>query len=236
MILSKKSARIAGVWYLLLAIFTAFGWYCVRSVYVPGDATLTVSNILKSERIYRIGLVSSLIGETCFLFLANALYKLFKVVDENLTNLLIIFIVACVPVTFLNVLIQLAPALFSNKAEYLSAFGSSQLHTLAMIFMDMSVYGTYISGIFFGLWLLPFGWLIIKSGSGFISKAPGILLIAGCFCYLLNSFTAFLFPSYEEIISKGILVIATPAEISGILWLFLIRVRERNLTSIETNG
>lgn len=233
--LNEKSARIAGLWYLLLAIFTAFGWQCVKSVYVPGDAEVTVGNILASEGLYRIGLVSSLIGETCFLFLANALYKLFKYVDENLTNLLIIFIVACVPVTFLNVLIEFAPLLFSSNAEYLSGFGSSQLHMLAMMFMDMSEYGTYISGVFFGLWLFPLGRLIFKSGSGFISRAPGILLIAGCFCYLINSFTAFLFPSYEGIISKGISMIATPAEISGILWLFLIRVKDRNPASIETN-
>lgn len=231
--LDKKAARMAGLWYLLLAIFTALGWQIIKTEFiVSGNVEATFSNIQASEWLYRIGLVSTLIGETCFLLLANALYKLFKSVDEYLTNMLVLFIVACVPITFVNVLIQCAPVLFSSNPGYFSAFEPAQLHVLAITFLNLSEYGTYISGIFFGLWLFPLGRLIYKSGSGLIFKVPGILLIAGCFCYLINSFTAFIFPSFVEITSLGISMIATPAEIIGILWLFFLCAKDKKPISM----
>ncbi|MFH1632832.1 MAG: DUF4386 domain-containing protein, partial [Chloroflexota bacterium] len=92
---SNKTARIAGFWYLLVAIFGAFNDMFVKpKLYVSGDAAATVTNILASERLFRLGIMSNLITIICFLFLANALYKLFKSVDKDLVRLMVIFIMA----------------------------------------------------------------------------------------------------------------------------------------------
>lgn len=82
---NKKTSRIAGFWYLLVAIFGAFNGMFVNSkLYVSGNAAATINNILTSERLFRLGIMSSLITTICFLFLANELYKLFKSVDRDL--------------------------------------------------------------------------------------------------------------------------------------------------------
>src|SRR4051794_19185746 len=100
---NKKTARIAGVWYLFMAIFYSFSMIYVDSAfYVPGDAASTTNTILSSGWIFRLGLVSCLLGHICFLFLANALYKLFKSVDCDLARQMVIFIIAGVSVAFLN--------------------------------------------------------------------------------------------------------------------------------------
>jgi hypothetical protein len=59
--LNKKTARIAGLWYLLAAVFPVFSMMVVESkLYVTGDAAATVRNIMASAGLFRLGFVSSL--------------------------------------------------------------------------------------------------------------------------------------------------------------------------------
>jgi Domain of unknown function (DUF4386) len=71
----------------------------------------------------------------------------------------------------------------SNAA--LSGFGASQINALAMLFLELSSNVRSVNAIFFGLWLLPFGVLVIKSG--FIPRFLGLLLIIAGFSYRVGS-------------------------------------------------
>ena len=134
----KKTARGAGILYIIMDVFMIFGGMYVDSkIYVPGDAVATVSNILASEWLFRLGFVSNLVGLILQLFLVHALYELFKSVDKGQARLMVILIVAGVSVAFLNMLIQYAPILLLSGAEHLSAFNLAQLQTLSMVFFDM---------------------------------------------------------------------------------------------------
>ena len=223
---NKKASRIAGCWYLLVAIFGSFNTMFVDSkLYVSGDAAATVTNILASERLFRFGIVSNLICTICFLFLADALCKLFKSVDKDLVRLMVIFIIASVPVAYLETL-QLAPMLLLSGAGSLSAFEPAQLQALAMVFLDMNKQGSFIAYIFYSLWMFPLGLLIFKSGSSFIPKALGVLLMVGCFGYLVNFLVIFLSLDYEAIVSLW-MTIAIVAEILCILWLLIVGPRDQ---------
>ena len=61
------------------------------------------------------------------------------------------------------------------------------------LFAGMHHDGYLIAQIFFGLWLLPLGYLVLKSG--WFPAWIGALLIAGCFGYLVDTFATFLAPS-----------------------------------------
>ena len=231
---NKKTSRMAGFWYLLVAIFGSFNMMFVEpKLYVSGDAAATVTNILASERLFRLGILSNLITTVCFLFLANALYKLFKSVDKDLVRLMIIFIIASVPLAYLETL-KFAPSLLLSGAGYLSAFEPAQLQALAMVLLDMFKQGFNITYIFYGLWMFPLGLLIFKSGSGFIPKALGVLLMVGCFGYLVNFLEIFLFLNYKAITSLWI-TIAIIAEILCILWLLIKGPKEQKPASIQAN-
>jgi hypothetical protein len=79
--------------------------------------------------------------------------------------------------------------------------------------------------VFWGLWLLPFGYLVYKSG--FLPKILGILLMAGCFGYLVNFLGGFLFPQYASIgIAKFVSLPATLGEIGTCLWLLIIGLKK----------
>jgi hypothetical protein len=208
-------ARVAGFLYLLLAVFSAFSILYIPSLIVPGDAAVTVNNIMASESLYRISFVSGLIGQTVFILLVLVLYKLLKPVNKNHALLMVIFALVSVPIAMLNQLNQFAVLLLLSGADYLTVFTADQLQAQVMFFLDLSEHGVFIVQIFWGLWLLPFGYLVYKSG--FLPRILGVLLMIGCFGYLIDFFTFFLLPNFDAALSQftGI------GEILMALWLLI---------------
>lgn len=214
---NNKTAKIAGLIYLLVAVFGMFSMmYVDPKFYVPGDAAATAAKILASQGLFRLGVISNLACQISFLFLVHVLYKLLKSVDKDQARLMVILVVAGIPVACLNALNQFASLLILNNGEQLSAFNPAQLQALAMVFFDMYRHGIFIAEIFWGLWLFPFGWLVFKSG--FFPKALGVLLMVGCFGYLIEALVVLLFPAYRVITSPG-LAISAVAEFSFIFWV-----------------
>ena len=150
------------------------------------------------EQLFRLGFVSNLVGQILFLFLVLTLYNLLKSVDKGQARLMGILVVAGVSVVFHNSLNQYVPILLLSSAGHLSAFNPAQLQTLSMVYLDMYNHGNIIAEIFWGLWLIPLGLLVYKSG--FIPKALGVLLMIGCFGHLISFLSIFLFPGYNAIL------------------------------------
>jgi len=218
-----RNARTAGLLYLLMTICGAFSMiYVDPKFYVPDDPTATVTKILASESLFRIGIATSLASIVLFLFVAYALYKLFKSVDNELAMLMVILVVVSIPIG-LN-FNEFAPILLLKGAGYHSAFQAAQLQALAMTFLELQKNADLIGQVFWGLWLFPLGLLIIKSG--FIPKLLGILLIAGGLGYILNSLTFLLFPDYKFITSFGSLI-GFLSEILFIFWLLIKGVNNK---------
>jgi hypothetical protein len=100
-------------------------------------------------------------------------------------------------------------------------FTSDQVNAQVMLFMDISRNGVLISQIFWGLWLVPFGLLVYKSG--FLPKLLGIpVLIAG---------SAYLFDSIMQLILPGFLIISQFTFIFEIIlpiWLLVKGVNDEN--------
>ena len=81
---SHNPGRVAGVLYLLLAIAGPVRiMYIPSKLFVHGNATATASNIAVHESLFRFGIVSDLFVGTIVIFVALALYRLFKGVDQN---------------------------------------------------------------------------------------------------------------------------------------------------------
>jgi hypothetical protein len=227
----KKTARSAGVLYIIMDVFMIFGgMYVDPKIYVPGDAVTTVSNILASEWLFRLGFVSNLVGLILQLLLVLALYDLFKSVDKGQARLMVILVVAGVSVAFLNTLFQYAPILLLSGAGHLSTFNPAQLQTLSMVFLDMYEHGIMIAEIFWGLWLIPLGILVYKSR--FVPKVLGVLLIVGCFGHLISFLSIFLFPGYRTILTPiGDTVML--AELPVFFWLLIKGVKDQRPSTTE---
>ena len=181
---------------------------------MPGDAATTVNNIMVSESLFRISLVSDLIRHTFLILLPLVLYQLLKPVGKNIALLMVIFALAGVPIALLNMLNHFAALLLLSGADYLTAFEADQLHAQVMFFLDLYEYGAYIPQ-FLGLWLLPLGYLVFKSG--FLPRILGILLMIGCFGYVIDAVLFFLFASSAATLS----LFAFIGELLFALWLLI---------------
>src|SRR5256885_2966633 len=131
------------------------------------------------------------------IFLALALYRLFKGVDQNLAVLMVILGgVLPAAVDFFNVLNDAAALVLIRGADFLSVFDKPQRDALAMLFLRLHHQEIVAAEILWGLWLFPFGVLVIRSG--FLPRFLGVLLIVNCFAYLAQSLTSLLLPSYAN--------------------------------------
>ncbi len=172
----NKTARIAAFLSLIMIPFALFGIMWVRTnLIVPGDAAVTVNNIMASNSLFRLSIGSSLMVQIGHIFLVLVLYKLLKAVNKKHALLMVIFMLVAVPIAMLNELNRFAVLLLLNGANYLTAFTADQLPAQVMLFLDLHEYGNFIATIFWGLWLFPFGYLVFKSG--YIPRIFGVLLI-----------------------------------------------------------
>ena len=222
---SKKTARTAGALYLIVVATMMFSLgYVPSQIDAPGNAAATFNNIVAHESLFRLGIVSGLVGYIAFLLLPLALYKLLHDVNRNAALLMVAFAVVSVPISFVNMLHKYDVLSLLSGAEYLRAFTAEQLHVQAMLSLDAYSNGILVSKIFWGLWLLPFGYLVFKSG--FLPRILGILLMLGCFGYLADFLGRSLVPGYTEtVIARFITLPASLGEIGTCLWLLVVGIR-----------
>ena len=196
----QKTARIAGVLYLSIAILAPLGDMLVRqSLIVPGDPATTAHNIAASQGLFRLSLVGDLVTQTIHVFLVVALFRLLKAVDKNQALLMVLLGMAGVPIAMLSGLYLVAALLLSSGAGHLAAFAPDQLQALVPLFLDLHGQGVFIAQIFWGLWLFPLGYLVFRSG--YIPRILGILLVIGGLGYLIDCLIVFLIPSLDVTVS-----------------------------------
>jgi uncharacterized protein DUF4386 len=220
----KRTARLAGFLYLVSSIVGVVGLvYAPSTLIVRGDATATASHIIAAQPLFRIGLASELIGMTMFVFVALTLYRLFKGVNASLASLMVILYLLSVPISLFNVLNGTVALRFLTDAHLASVFEKAQLDGLAFVFIGLHSQGFDLAEVFWGIWLIPFGLLVYRSG--FIPRAFGILLIVACFGYLADSIlTTLLLPQYEALLSRVGRIVAA-GELPIIFWLLIWGVK-----------
>jgi hypothetical protein len=229
---TQQQARFAGFLYVLMILIGLPGLlYVPEKLIGPGNASATATNIGASEWLVRAGIASDLIHQIIFVFLVLALYQLFKPVNESHARQMVLFVLVSVPIMFVNELNYIAALILVSGANFLSVFDKAQLDALAYLFLRLHGRGFNVTAIFWGLWLFPFGMLVIRSR--FIPRVFGILLILAGVAYLANSFAILVFPSYAPLVSK----IASPlqaAELPIVLWLLIwgAKTRENELGQI----
>ena len=224
----NKTARVAGILYLILIIGGIISLaYIPSQLIVRENASKTFENITNSEFLFRIGIVIGIITFLIHILLPLVLYKLLHRVNKFHANLMVIFSLISVTIFFVNILNKFSVLTLINKTEYLEKLGETELQTQVMFHIDSYNNGIQISQIFWGLWLFPFGYLVYKSG--FLPKFLGILLMAGCFGYLIIFFGGFLYSDFNKtIISKIVGYPATLGEFGICLWLLIMGTNKLN--------
>ncbi|WP_144118379.1 DUF4386 domain-containing protein [Catellatospora sichuanensis] len=203
---TKRTARITGLAYLGLAISGVFGFLLIRQqLHVPDDATRTAANLIAHESLARLGVVADLSMVFTQAVAAVWFWKLFRPVEPvaagsiaayGLVNAVVVLVAAMCSSTALDVALRADP---TSAAD-------------ALLLYDLSTTAFTLGGLFFGLWLMPMGWLAIRSG--YMPRPLGWTLIAGGIGYVLSVLVAVLAPDA----TAAVTALVVPATI-GEFWM-----------------
>lgn len=218
-------SRIAGVLYLIVIITGLFSLMFVpKNLFVYGNALETAQNIYQKTGMFRISLASSVICYLAFTFLVIFLYQILSTVDIFTARVMMILALISVPISFYNLINKYAilDLIKDNTSDLV------QKSPKIMELLNNYDNGIFILTVFWGLWLLPFGFLVFKSG--FYPRIIGVLLMIGCFGYLINFFGNTLYDDYQNILVLQYLkLLPTLGEFSICFWLLVVGARQKSL-------
>ncbi|MBM2616483.1 DUF4386 domain-containing protein [Actinoplanes sp. LDG1-06] len=208
-----RTARITGLLYLALAVGGGLGFLLIRPQLSDGAATM--ANLVADPALARWGITFEL-----FTVLAQALaavwfFRLFRasapvaageIAAFGLANAFAILISAAL----------LGAALTVAQSPYGDA--ASTVQTLYLVSDQLWAVG----GLFFGLWLIPMGWCVLRSG--LMPRALGWVLIPGGVGYVLSAFLAYALPD-APLVADLLAYPATVGEFWMIGYLLILGVR-----------
>lgn len=155
-----KTARIAGIWYLLLAISGVLGFLVYHpQIFVSGNSEKTLTNLINLESIARLRLLLEFAIVVSQALTAVWFYKLFKNSNEWAAWTLGIWGMVNSVVIMLSAIFMASAISMANSANQI--FEEKVL--LIQISQEVIANAWGVGGLFFGLWLLPMGYLVIKS-------------------------------------------------------------------------
>jgi len=222
---NQRRARVAGVLYFLIGLLGPFVLlYVPGRIIVTGDAAATASHLRTLEPLMRWGVAADFASDILLVFLVLALYRLFKGVSQELAIQLALFgAVVSVPIMFVNTIFELVALTIAKGAPYLAPFDAAQRDALAYVFMRFHSQGIVAVEIFWGIWLIPFGLLVIRSR--FIPWFVGALMLIAGAGYIAASFTGIVAPQYAEAVGR-VTEITNIGELPIIFWLLIVGARE----------
>lgn len=219
----KRTARWAGFLYVLVALTTPFVLiYVPGRLYVPGDASATVANIAAHQGLFVAAILVGLVSQVLFVLVVLALCRLLWAVDARLAVLMAALILLQAPLAFLGMSDEVATLQFIRGGAFLQVFDPPQRDALVMLMINLDHQGVLISQVFWGLWLLPLGVLVIRSG--FLPRLLGLWLILNGLAYVTLSVIGLVTPEHRALAFN----LATPfmfGELALGLWLLFVGPR-----------
>lgn len=230
----NTAARQAGILYLVFAIMAIINEFLFPAFVVAGDAAVTATNITMGELSYRLDILIGFAVNILFLLVVVSLYALLRDVDRRHAILMVLFVAVGVTIALVNLFNKFAPLVLLTGGDYLSVFTQPQLDALALGFLRLHSSAANLATTFWGLWLFPFGILVIRSG--FLPRLLGILLILAGIGYLTVSITSIILPAYRPLVS-GVMTPLYLGELPIIFWLCLkgVNAQRSNKLALEAS-
>ena len=216
----RRTARVTGVWYLLLGISGLIGFLIIRpQIFVAGDPTATLANLVDQEGLARIGLLAEMAVVVAQALAAVWFFKLFRTINHTAAWALAIF-------GIMNAVAIMASAVFLATALTLAGdagavFGGDP--AIVQLMYELSANSWGIGAIFFGLWLIPMGYVALTSGR--MPAWLGRILIVGGFGYVLSAFIGYASSQSPGWLVEGLTYLASVGEFWMIGYLLVVGIR-----------
>lgn len=215
------SARITGVWYLTLAISGALGFMIFHpQIFVSNDPQKTLTNLTNLQSISRIRLLFELLIIVSQALTAVWFYKLFREINAWAAWAVGIW-------GMMNSAAIMISAISMSSAIEI-AKSSTQTYQEKIVLIQLlgnlitNAWG--VGSLFFGLWLIPMGYIIVNS-----RRMPvwlGRILLIGGIGYLISTFIKYIV--IDNPLLELLVVPATIGEFWMIGYLLIYGIRPFN--------
>lgn len=217
----RRDGRIAGALYLVVV---ATGMFCLA--WVPSQLGTGVADAAAHIGLFRAGIAAFMAMQVAFLLLPLALYRVLGDVDRRAATLMVALAAASVPIGLIAL---------SHRMEALSLLDSTAAHATAAVDAAFAAslqrygHGLRIASLFWGLWLLPFGWLVLRSAR--IPRVLGVLLMLGGIGYVVKVFGGLMPGFADSAFARYATLPAALGEIGSCLWLLAFGARAGRVPS-----
>lgn len=220
----KKNARIAGLWYLGFSLGPFYMLYVPSQTVVHNDAAATAVQVLSHEMLYRCGMLAETLGAVIFIGLSLALYGLFEDVDRNRARQLVALVLVSSALTLVNVVFSAAALLVFRGGAAFAAIDAPMREAIGMVLIRMHGQANGINQTFWGLWLLPFGWLVVRSR--FLPRWLGYWLLLDGVAWVVVGVIWFFVPDFTDTLFRYLQPVFF-AELAAMLWLLIVGATEQ---------
>lgn len=211
--LHRRTARFAGLAYLATAITGVLSFFVIRPrLMVAGDGSATMVRLIDNESLARVGLVVDLALITSGIVTALLFYALFRKVDAAASMALAAF-------ALMGGLAITIGTICSAKALDVALGGVDGFEnpsSLVLLLTELTDTAWSVGALFFGLWLIPMGWLVLRSG--WMPPFLGWTLIVGGVGYVLSSAVEQLLPEATTVVE----LLTMPASIGEFLMIIYL--------------
>lgn len=197
----NKSARIAGVAYIIAMATSIVGFIPPSQLIVSEDAAQTASNIIANERFFRVGIASNLLTYIIDVALIWALYQLLKPINQKLALLAVFLRLIETASLAVGVIDELVTVRLLTHPDYLKALEPGPLYAFARVAMSTYGMGFSVGFTFLGLGSTVFAYLFLKSN--YIPKALAAWGIFSSLLIGLGTFAVIVFPEIRQLFPYG---------------------------------
>jgi hypothetical protein len=163
-----------------------------------------------------------------FLLLPLALYRLFHAVNRPVAILMVAFALMSIPISLVSAANELDVLWLLKETLPLQAVSVEDRQAIVLRLLTAYDNGMFVAQLFWGLWLLPLGLLILESRA--VPRILGVLLLLGGLGYLIQVIGGVLSSSFgQSPLSRYATLPAAAGETGLGLWLLLRGVRQAHM-------
>src|ERR1700722_6829419 len=220
----KRTARLAGIWYLGFTFGPFYLLYVPSQTVVRNDAAATAARLLGHETLFRWGMLAEALGVVIFIGLGLALYQLLRDVDRHRARQMVALVLVSSALSLVSLVFNAAALLVFRGSDGFAGFDAHTREAVGMLLIRMHGQANGINQTFWGLWLLPFGWLVVRSR--FLPRWLGYWLLLDGIAWSVVGVTWFFSPDLADAFFRYFQPIFF-AELVAMLWLLIVGAKER---------
>lgn len=212
---ARQQGRVAGLVYLgvvLTGIFTLA--YAPGRLFADDDPAAIAAAIASNKALFDAANFAALAMSAFFLALPFALARFLSPYGKNAARLMIALVAASLPFSLYAI------------AQHFAMASAGAALSADVVATRLAAYDQWmdVATIFWGLWLAPLGFLVLRSGA--IPRVLGVLLILGCVSYVAAYFGPILYDGYRDLPYRKLFSLpGTIGEIGTCLWLLIMGAR-----------